>query len=493
MSMDISEGPSVPRVIGQYEPSYQEFLLHTKNYVVQYNQLYLTRLVLMREHMIRRAHAKWGAQVPVLEKLIDLQGFSTENTDVVLIGMLSKELKLRGSVLDNSATESGIASSIRPLTALVSDRDTIIMEDHSGRVSLDGAIKTAIHHLVTGVVVAVKGKLNEDGILIATEWLYSYELRPVELPTRQPSFDVTNGKYVLLVSGLLIGSTEANDVHDLSVQQLVDFVCGRYGDAQMSALASRIARVVIAGNSVVPTDPLQLKEKFGTQKYKASLSTPSKQFDIWVAQLLSSCFVDVMPGATDPANIAVPQQPFHPCLFPHSSRYTSLERVSNPYQYRLDGVSVLGHSGQPVRDISRLTHGDMFQWATPHHVDEEAAVEVDPKPKRLKVDFQSATRRLDVLKKTLEWGHLCPTAPDTLPSYPFADRDPYILTDRNMPQVLFAGNQPGYASELVTVHDGIGPDRRVRVISVPEFRSTGTIVLCNLNDPELSCIPITFR
>lgn len=31
-------------------------------------------------------------------------------------------------------------------------------------------------------------------------------------------------------------------MHDLSVQQLVDFVCGRYGDAQMSALASRIAR-----------------------------------------------------------------------------------------------------------------------------------------------------------------------------------------------------------------------------------------------------------
>lgn len=195
-----------------------------------------------------------------------------------------------------------------------------------------------------------------------------------------------------------------------------------------------------------------------------------------------------MPGATDPANVAVPQQPFHPCLFPHGSRYTSLERVSNPYQYRLDGVSVLGHSGQPVRDIARLTHGDMFKWATPHHgehrrpgtsasdatpaelstacptaaapeteeadgepadtpmvvddaVDEETTVDVDPKPKRLKVDFQSATRRLDILKKTLEWGHLCPTAPDTIPSYPFADRDPYILTDHNMPQVLYAGNQ----------------------------------------------------
>lgn len=52
MSMDISEGPSVPRVLGHYEPCYQDFLLHTKNYVVQYNQLYLTRLTLMREHMM---------------------------------------------------------------------------------------------------------------------------------------------------------------------------------------------------------------------------------------------------------------------------------------------------------------------------------------------------------------------------------------------------------------------------------------------------------
>lgn len=246
-------------------------------------------------------------------------------------------------------------------------------------------------------------------------------------------------------------------------------------------------RVVIAGNSVVPTDPMQLKEKFSSQKYKASLSTPSKQFDIWVAQLLSSCHVDVMPGATDPANTALPQQPFHPCLFPHSSRFGTLERVTNPYQYKLDNINILGHSGQPVKDISRLTYGDLFAWPTPHHgvherpafsttatlpaelstscpaasvesaleedvestpmvvdsaVDsEETVVEVDPKPRRLKVDFQSSTRRLDILKKTLEWGHVCPTAPDTMPSYPFADRDPYILTEENMPNVLFSGNQ----------------------------------------------------
>jgi hypothetical protein len=118
-------------------------------------------LVIDRE----RARSKWGENIPVLNKIIDLQGDDSSNDDAVLIGMLSKDLKLRGSVLDNPK-ESGIPPSVRPLTALVSDRDTIIMEDHFGRVSLDGLIKSAINHLVTGVVIAVKGNLNEDGIFI---------------------------------------------------------------------------------------------------------------------------------------------------------------------------------------------------------------------------------------------------------------------------------------------------------------------------------------
>lgn len=42
------------------------------------------------------------------------------------------------------------------------------MEDFSGRVTLEGVMKTATNHLVTGVVVAVKGVLNEDGILIVS-------------------------------------------------------------------------------------------------------------------------------------------------------------------------------------------------------------------------------------------------------------------------------------------------------------------------------------
>ena len=39
------------RKTATYEPLFQPFILHTKNYVVQYNQLYLQRLELSQAHI----------------------------------------------------------------------------------------------------------------------------------------------------------------------------------------------------------------------------------------------------------------------------------------------------------------------------------------------------------------------------------------------------------------------------------------------------------
>lgn len=75
-----------------------------------------------------------------------------------------------------------------------------------------------------------------------TDWVYSYELHQVPVVASNPTINTTTAKYVLLVSGLLIGSTEPNAIHDHNVQQLVEFISGRYGDDSMTALASRIAR-----------------------------------------------------------------------------------------------------------------------------------------------------------------------------------------------------------------------------------------------------------
>ena len=81
----------------------------------------------------------------------------------------------------------------------------------------------------------------------------------------------------------------------------------------------------------------------------------------------------------------------------------------------MDGVSVLGSSGQNVDDVYKYSVGE---------------------------------DRLDIMHRMLQWGHFVPTAPDTLTSYPYSDSDPFII--EHTPHVLFAGNQPAFATRMVT-------------------------------------------
>ena len=90
-------------------------------------------------------------------------------------------------------------------------------------------------------------------------------------------------------------------------------------------------------------------------------------------------------------------------------------RVTNPHDFEVDGIHIMGTSGQNVDDIYRYS-------------DEED--------------------RLNVMHNVLEWGHLVPTAPDTLTCYPFQDSDPFIM--KEAPHVFFAGNQPEFGARMVT-------------------------------------------
>lgn len=100
--------------------------------------------------------------------------------------------------------------------------------------------------------------------------------------------------------------------------------------------------------------------------------------------------------------------------------------------------------------------------------------------------------RLAIMDLSLRWGHLVPTAPDTLTTYPFVDIDPFVVTQA--PHVFFAGNQPEFGSKTVTrgaccgvgagtaahacSHTGEGG--KTLLVAVPSFASTGCIVLVNL-------------
>jgi hypothetical protein len=47
----VDEGRVYPRATTSYEARYDRFILHSKNYHQQYNQIYINRLNLMKSHM----------------------------------------------------------------------------------------------------------------------------------------------------------------------------------------------------------------------------------------------------------------------------------------------------------------------------------------------------------------------------------------------------------------------------------------------------------
>ncbi|EWM27299.1 dna polymerase delta small subunit [Nannochloropsis gaditana] len=208
-----------------------------------------------------------------------------------------------------------------------------------------------------------------------------------------------------------------------------------------------------------------------TSKQQEEFALPFKHVDLVLAQLASAVPVDVMPGADDPSNHTLPQQPIHPCILPHASRYTSFKTVPNPHEAWLQRRLFLGNAGQIPADLARST-------APPSLPSSPAS---------------SAARTLDLMEKTLHWRHLAPTAPDTLACYPFCDDDPFVLP--SLPHVYFAGNQSAFAARLVEEGQEGGVEgkegKKCLLVAVPSFAATGTVVLVNLND--LTATPLHFK
>jgi DNA polymerase delta subunit 2 len=305
---------------------------------------------------------------------------------------------------------------------------------------------------VTGVCLAVRGVEEEGGYFRVNSVCFPGP-GPQKDPTSSSSTATGLGgcnkssqkedKFVALVSGLNLGE-EKQDC--LPVQLLVDYVTGLMGDP----LANRITRMVVAGNLSREVTEVPMHDKSNKKAASEGVNT-LKESDLFLTQVASSMPVDLMPGPSDPCNVSLPQQPFHRCLLPSTTCYENLGRVTNPHRFSVDEVSFLGTSGQNVDDVMKYVE----------HED-----------------------RLGAIASTLEWCHSTPTAPDTVPCFPFQDKDPFLVKD--CPHVCFVGNQPKLETGILHGPQG----QRVRVIALPKFAETPTCVLVNLKD--LSCHPITF-
>ncbi|KAE9176898.1 hypothetical protein PF004_g25930 [Phytophthora fragariae] len=450
-----------PRRSVEYTPTYQRFVLKQKSYAQQFSHIYVSRLQQLRDVVSDQVEERTGGRVPVLAKVIDLKA---DGQECVLIGTLLKVLEAKPDLFDALASEKGVTPIEKTDKLLATKEDELLLEDESGRVQLVGGIDVA--RLVTGVVLGVRGRVPWDGTggQFQVEEVFLPSFPPQHpLPERQES------EYVALVSGLRIGRNK--DSQPLKNHVLMDYLAGRLGDDKEKEFVSKIVRTVVVGNVVEAAGDGEVQVPTIKRKTAAELALegePLKNADELVSTLAAAMCVDVMPGPSDPCNYTLPQQSFHPCLFPRSSHFKSFRCVTNPYEAQVGGVQFFGDAGQPLRSMLQCTlpkGGD--------DEDDDAEMTTD----------EDKERSLDYLERCVEWRHAAPTAPDILACFPMANEDPFIL--ETCPHVYFSGNQPRFSTRLVKGDK----DQQVRLITVPSFSETSTIVLVDLKD--LSCFPIT--
>ncbi|XP_010554877.1 PREDICTED: DNA polymerase delta small subunit isoform X3 [Tarenaya hassleriana] len=400
----------------------------------QYSQIYFARLHLMRT-LLHSLVPNWKPHLPVCTVLGIEKG-----KECVIIGTLYKHMKLKPCILDEYSKERSATPLVKPHNFMHPD-DHLVLEDESGRVKLGGtALPPAAY--VTGVVVALHGKETSAGEFFVEDVLEAGLPPQVERP-----LDLNEDKYVLLVSGLGIGSNSSNP---LQSQLLVDHITGHLGDEEEQGIAAQIVHVIIAGNSVEFPRKLFNGQNLAS-KDQSTLSEPVKELDILLAQIAAGVSVDIMPGPNDPANFSLPQQPLNRCLFPGSAAYNTFRSCTNPHSFDLDNARFLGTSGQNVDDLDK---------------------------------YSEAKDKLEFMERTLKWRHLAPTAPNTLGCYPFTDRDPFLI--ESCPHVYFIGNQVKFGTCLLKGSEG----QAVRLICIPKFCETGVAVAVNLRN--LECHTVSF-
>jgi len=344
-----------------------------------------------------------------------------------------------------------------------------MLEDESGRLRLTGGFLQSVL-LVTGAIVAVLGTENKDGDFEVLD------LRVPDLPRQPQRWERDDGEAALsgkkvtqkradagkvaIVSGLGI-TGDAGDTVMLDL--LMEYLLGESTSPLDQEEAANISRLIIAGNPLSNASPIPTRQEAaatsknrGQKKYGYDSSNynaaPTDRLDTWLASLLPSIPITLLPGDSDPTGTSLPQQPIHPAMFPHSRAYMELplgsskeiswfDSQTNPADFDLDGYRFLGTGGQTVDDVYKYVAGE---------------------------------ERLEMMEAMLRWRLTAPTAPDTLWCYPFQDGDQFVL--KECPHVFIVGNQPKFETTIIEGPRG----ERVRLVTVPKFSETGEIVVMNM-------------
>ena len=253
-SATMEEDPLQRLNFRQFVPQHKRFINQNREYTQQFSHLYYTRLAEIQQELGSVCLKKWGdAGIKTVNRILDIQ----PGVPCVCVGTLYKEMALKPNFLvdylqnvagggggdeDDDDDDAGEAAADREAmvdaqrVTYQSEGDQLILEDESGRMTLEGAALDP--HLMTGVVIGVKGVWQRDANFVVEDTcVCGFPVQKVSIKSCvRPD---TGPVYLALISGLNVGSPK---LKPLALQLMLDFVSGNIGDPDTAA---RIARLVV--------------------------------------------------------------------------------------------------------------------------------------------------------------------------------------------------------------------------------------------------------
>ncbi len=419
----------------------QKFLLSKKEFTQQFSGFYFARLKQLRSVLEPKL-----TQYNLIDKIVDLKS----EEKCALIGTIYKEMKLKPNVLveytrdklleeeDTNIVVGEDTDESKKTTNLhrVSNEDGIVLEDEYARVNLKfihDHIAT-MNDLVTGVVVGVVGQEHaESGDFMVEQIIYPYE---VTTNTTTNTTMKSNGKYICFLSGFTMNH---------SLEMAIDYLNGwNASQEEVQSFLKNVVRVCWMGANSMDTIVDSTMELFDHQQSK---SHPNYQLiDSAMESLVQTIDVDVIPSFSEclGTNVSLPQQPIYKAFLPKSSIYQTCHLVTNPYEFKIDDCKILVLPQESLQDI-RL--------------------------------YSSKTSDLQIVKQLLTYGHICPTAPDTLDCYAFTDKDPFVLTEHYAMVVCTSAHCNTVQYEMIQWNQ-----HSTLLVIIPYFTKSNQLVFVNINN-----------
>jgi len=400
-------------------------------------------------------------------------------------------------------------------------KDSLYIEDLSGRISILGNYQEfKIEEFISGIPIAIKGKLNQQGIFLFDEFIHynnivgyneensereNNNLEAIKEEEKEERIDFQNidtddkseerkendnsenifqrqknipnyenKNLILFISNLNLGklSEYAKGIKPSIRTLLIDFIQNQNNISNiLYQYSNRISRIILVGNSLNTFETEIEKENIlNSLNSKSSISNIYKNisdnyllFNNFLNIISNYIYIDVMPSLNSYDDLKYPQAPLNELLFTENIpniNLSSLNLVSNPYFFNIFIPSLnkmkyfIGTSGENINIIKQYSYYE---------------------------------NNIDIMKKQIEWGHLCPVNPSYLTLFSLDNiNDPLIIN--KIPDVYFTSGNKKLNYEKFYIYN-----KEVILLSLPDFEKTSKCVLFNYEDNSVIEIDFSFE